>query len=458
MPTLGFGATLDAIRLLISSMVFWELVIVFLLLLLNGFFAMSELAVVSSRQSRLKQMAEEGRPGAQAAAELLADPSRFLSTVQIGITLIGILAGAYGGATIAGHFGAYLATFPLIAPYSDALAMAIVVICITYLSLIVGELVPKRVALNHAETIASSVALPMGVLARAAAPMVWLLGVSTEAVLRLLRLHRPRELAITEEEVKSLIAEGTRTGVFEPTEKEMIDSVLRLSDRSVRAIMVPRGDVVWLDVDDPIDVIRAEITASGCSRFPVAQGQIDNLLGIVQTKDLLDRMLQGKPLDLRACLRNPVVVHETAPVFHALELFKQSPVHMAVVVDEYGGVEGIITLSDILEGIAGELPEPGQEVKETAVRRDDGSWLLDGMTPIDEVESLLGLRNMREGGDFDTLAGFVLSRFGHLPQPTESFRWEGVSFEVVDMDGRRIDKLLVTPPQPPHVPAENRAE
>ena len=421
----------------------WELSLLFFLILLNGFFALSELAVVSSRRSALEHMVDQGRVGARAALELAEDPSRFLSTIQIGISLVGVLAGAYGGATFSAPLADALANIGWLAPHSEVLAFALVVAAITYVTLVIGELVPKRLALSRPEALAVVVAPPMRLLSRVVAPLVWFLSQSMEVVLRLLRAHRPGPSVVTEEEVKALIAEGTRTGVFVPAEKDLINGVLRLADRSVRTVMVPRGDITWLDVEDPPEAIRREIIEAGFSRFPVARGEIDELLGIVHTKDILDRLLKDEPFDLEPVLLKPPVIPESATVLRTLEMFKQSPVHMAFVVDEYGTIEGLVTLSDVTGAIAGEIPEPGEKRPE-AVRRPDGSWLMDGRLPIDEVEQLLNVRGMR-GEEYDTLAGFVLAEFGRLPEKSDCVTWKDVRFEVVDMDERRIDQLLVTP-------------
>lgn len=423
----------------------WEVLVIILLILINGYFAMSEMAVVSSRRARLQQLAEEKRSkGARAALELADDPGNFLSTVQVGITLVGIIAGAYGGSTLAERLGRVLdAEVAWIAPYGQQVAFALVVAAITYLSLIVGELVPKRMALVNAERIAANVAGPMRTLSRIAAPLVWLLGVSTEGLMKLLRLPTAREQTVTEEEVKSLIKEGTQSGVFEPAERLMIEGVFRLSDRTARSIMTPRPDLIWLDPEDPPESIAREIQESGYSRFLVCRGDVDEVQGIVSTKALLDQALQGKPFNLRAVMVEPLIVHDGTPVLRLLELFKQATVHMAVVVDEYGSVEGIATVTDILEAIAGEMPEQGQEQDGGAIQREDGSWLVDGMTPIEEVEALVGVRGLKGEGDFHTIAGFMLDQLGHVPTAAEHFHWGGMRFEVVDMDGRRIDKVLI---------------
>jgi putative hemolysin len=425
-------------------MVSLELAAVLFLILLNGFFAMSELAVVSARKIRLQQMAEEGRRGAAVALALQEDPSRFLSTVQIGITLIGVINGAVGGATLAARLGPWIDGLPGMEGYGQEVALALVVIAITYLSLIAGELVPKRIALNNAEGIATFAAPIMRGLSKATAPFVWLLGASTEAMLKLLRVPEKPEQTVTEEEVKSLIAEGTASGVFDPDEKRMIEGVMRLADRTVRSIMTPRPEVMWLDIDDQLDNIKRDIRDSGHSRLPVCRGDLDDVLGIVHTKDLLHRMLEGDALDLRPAVRDALVVHDGTEVMRLMELFKQSGEQMAVVVDEYGSVEGIATLTDVLEGIAGELPDIGDEDADI-VRRADGSLLIDGMMAVEEVEAHLGLKSLRdEESGYHTLAGFLLFKFGHIPTAGEMVEHDGYRFEVVDMDGRRIDKVLVS--------------
>ena len=422
-----------------------DLIIILLLVLLNGFFAMSEMALVSSRRARLKQFAEEGRRGARSALALVEDPGRFLSAVQIGITLIGILAGAFSGATLAQKLAVWLSTFVALAPFADTLAFFLVVLATTYLSLILGELVPKRVALADAEVVASRVARPMTLLSKLAAPAIWLLRVSSEAVLRLLGLPSEPSSTVTEEEVKALVAEGADAGVFEASERDMIDGVLRLGDRPVSAIMTPRVDVVWLDLAEDTGKTRSRIAGSGHSRFPVARGEVGAVEGIVRAKDLLDRLFVGEPLELADCISEPLFVHEGTSVLKMLEMFRETRAHMALIVDEYGGFEGIVTPTDILAAIAGEFPEDDAEAEPTAVRRDDGSWLIDGRTDIAKVERLIERRGLGSEGAYHTLAGFVLWKLGHVPRIGEHVTWRGHRFEVVDMDGRRIDRLLVSP-------------
>jgi putative hemolysin len=423
-------------------MPFWEILVVLCLVALNGFFAMSELAVMSSRRARLEHLAEMRLRGARAALNLLDEPTRFLSTVQVGITLVGVFAGAFSGATLAEPlsraFGDGLGS------YAYPVALGIVVVGITYLSLVVGELVPKRIAFNNPERVASFVAPFMARLSVAGAPVVWLLGISTEALVRLLRIPEKRESTVTEDEVRRMIAEGTQTGVFHVAERELIEGVLRVADRSVRSVMTPRVEVDWVDLDDPPETIRDEIADSGHSRYPAGRKGLDEIEGIVHTKHLLDQMARSGRFDVVGSLRQPLVVHEATPVLRLLEMFRENPVHMAVVVDEYGVLEGIVTPTDILTAIAGELPEDATDLQEeSAVQRGDGSWLMDGMLGIHEAERLLERKDMRGEEDFETLAGFVLSHLGHIPLTGEHFEWDGLRFEIVDMDGRRIDRVLV---------------
>ena len=422
---------------------FGDIVILLLLLLVNGFFAMAEMAVVSVRRVRLMQAASAGSNGARAALRLLEEPTRFLSTVQIGITLVGVLAGVYSGAKFAEPLQELLQAWPVLAPHAEVVAFGVVVLLVTYLSLVVGELVPKRWALAHPERIAASVSVPMEWIARFSAPLVWLLQNSTESLLRLLGMKSVPRSVMTEEEIRALIAEGAREGVFLHAEQRMIEGVLKLADRNVRSIMVPRGDIVWLDADDDAATVAAAMRASGHSRYLVCRGDLEGLVGVVQTGDLL-AWLQGEgERDLARRARLPLVVQESTSILRMLDLFRASALHLAVVVDEHGSVEGIATPTDILAAIAGELPDAGSLDAPTAVRREDESWLIDGRMAIDEVERLLACEGMVRGDDYTTLAGFVLAELGHLPATGERFSWRDLDFEVIDMDGRRIDQLLV---------------
>lgn len=423
-------------------MLYLELTFVALLIVLNGLLAMSELALVSSRRSRLDQLAGHGSRGARTALRLIGDPSGFLSTVQIGITLVGILAGAFGGATLADRLGDWLDTIPALAPHGDRIGIGIVVVAITYLSLIIGELVPKRVALANPERVAAMVARPMSQLARVAAPGVWVLRASTEAVLRLLGLSGVRSQTVTEDEVKSLIAEGTQAGVFVPQERRMIEGVLRLADRPVRVVMTPRSEVVWIDVAAGRETLREVVESSNFSRLLVCENSIDNAVGVLNVKDALAPALRGEPLTVGALMAPALVVPDRTSVLQLLDRFRRERIHMAVVVDEYGTTEGVVTPTDVLESIAGELPERGEITEPPIVQREDGSWLVDASLPFDEFADRFTLRDARETG-FHTVAGFVLQRLGHLPDVGESFRHGDLRVEVMDMDGRRVDRVLV---------------
>jgi putative hemolysin len=433
------------------SSVLSETVIVVLLLIANGLFAMSEIAVVSARKARLQQWANEGNAKARAALELANAPNQFLSTIQIGITLIAILAGAFGGATIGKKLAAALEALPFLAPYSHAIALGVVVLSITYVSLIVGELVPKRLALNSPERIAAVVAPPMHALSRLASPVVRLLSLSTDGVLRVLGVRPAVEPPVTEEEIRLLLEQGAQAGMFEAAEQAMIERVFRLGDRRVAGVMTPRTEIVWLDHQASLEEMRRIVTESVHSRFLIAQGTLDNVLGVVHAKDLLARTLVGQPIDLMALVQQPLYVPESMRALTVLESFKQSGTHIALVIDEYGGIQGLVTPSDILEAIVGDIPSAGEHREPQAVQREDGSWLLDGMLSVDEFKELFHLSTLpgEEQGVYQTLAGFVIMQLGRIPAAADHFEWEGLRFEVVDMDANRIDKVLVMLASPP---------
>lgn len=423
-----------------------EIVILILLVLLNGVFALSELAIVSAKKPRLKARAEAGDKGAQAALKLLEDPSRLLSTVQIGITLIGIIAGAYGATAIADDLAPVLLSwFPSLGALASQAAFSVVIVLTTYLSLVLGELVPKRIALAAPETLAAIVAGPMALLASATGPLVWLLKASTETVLRLIGAHRTKQADVTEEEIHSLIEEGQTAGLIEAEEREMITGIMRLGDRTVRAIMTPRLEIVWLDPGKDRDETLKTIATSGHSRFPVAEGGIDNLIGVTQAKDLLVASANGA-WDIAAAAHPPVIVPESMSVLRLLETMRENPVRMLFVADEYGVIQGLITAADVLESIAGDTALSSDDAIDPPVQRNDGSWLLDGMTPIDEFEHLFSLRGLDEQGDFDTVAGFVIHLMQRLPNVGDKTSFGALEFEIVDLDGRRIDKLIVRRP------------
>jgi putative hemolysin len=411
---------------------------------MNGLFAMSELALVSARRARLEAMARVGRRGARTAITLSQDSGRFLPTVQVGITLIGVLAGAYSGSALAVPLGTWLDTFPAIAPGGQGLAFGLVVVFTTYLSLILGELVPKQLALRNPEGIAALVAPLMSGLSRVAAPMVWLLRASSSAVLRLFGQAKAMP-SVTEEEVHAIVQEGAASGVLAREESAMITRVLRLADRPVRALMTPRPEVAWLDRADTAQDIAARIKAAPHGRFVVCEGAIDNVLGVVQAKDLLDLMLDGEPPNLRRALRQPLVLPDAMTGLAALERLRKDHLGLALVVDEYGTFEGVVTAADLLEAIVGDLAESGDDNAPDVVRREDGSWLMDGMTPADELKTELGLATLPDEGDYHTLGGLLLRLFRRLPREGESVAWGGFRFEVVDMDSRRIDKVLIRP-------------
>lgn len=429
------------------SAIWAEISIIIVLIFFNGVFAMSEFAIVSARKARLQQAAEEGDSRAGAALEIANAPGTFLSTIQIGITLIGILAGAYGGATVAAELSSYLAGFPELAAYRDSISLGLVVIIITYASLVVGELVPKRIALNNPERLAALVAKPMQFLSTITLPFVHILNVSTKAVLSMLRVKPAKEPPVTEEEVKILIEQGARSGVFEEMEQDMIESVFRLADRKVSSVMTARPDVVSLDLDDPPEVNWKIMSESRHSNFPVYQASWDNIVGIASIKVLWEKCQPGLPSDLKPFLSKPLFIPENLPALKLLGILRQSGVRMAVVVDEYGAVQGLVTPQDIFKSIIGELAYDYPTEEPYAVQREDGSWLVDGMLPIDEFKEMFHISqilNEREGR-FNTLGGFVMTHMGRVPSVGDHFEWAGSRLEVVDMDGRRVDKVLVTP-------------
>lgn len=424
--------------------VWLELAIVVGLILLNGFFAMAELAIVSSRRIRLQQMAEAGDKGAGRALALAESPGRFLSGVQVGITLIGILSGAYGGSTLGARLGSVLNEYPVFAPRGEEVAFILVVIAITALSVVVGELVPKRIALLQPERIAAVVAGPLQLLVLIARPLVWLLETSTALLLRLLRIPETKTDSVTEEEVRIAIAEGTEAGVIDEVEEKMIHGVLALADSSVASVMVPRPDVYWIDLADKQETIEREIADCPYSRIVVARdGDLGRPLGVVQKKDLVGDLISGRGIRVEERLIQPAFVPETMPVLRLLETFKISPVHIAFIVDEYGDFLGIATLNDVLEGIAGDLGDEHEQPSENVVRRPDGSWLVDGRAPASDLIEKLKLRDSE--GEFHTAAGFALERLAHIPVECETFEIPGWRVEILDMDGKRIDKLLFTP-------------
>lgn len=424
-------------------MIVLELILVAVLIVFNGFFAMSEMAIVSSRRLRLSSMAEQGNDGARVALQLFDEPSRFLSAVQIGITLVGTLAAAVSGATLAERLGGVLNEFAFIAPNGETVAFVLVVIAITFLSVIFGELVPKRIAMAYPETIASYVARPLNTIARIARPLVALMQWASATTLWLLRIKVMPAQGVTEEEVKTVLAEGVETGVLEHEERRMMEEVLRLADRSVESIMTVRRDIYWIDLGDGEEKVRDEIRECPYSRILVGQnGSIDEPLGVVLKKDLLNEVLAGKPIDVRAVLRQPIYIPETATAFNLLQVFKSQPVHLAVVVDEYGSIQGIASPHDLLSTIAGELQEEHTDATPSVIAREDGTYLVDGRCDLTELEDALGIHVDQDEVDFHTVAGLALEAFKRLPREGEITSFEQWQIEVMDMDGARIDKLL----------------
>jgi putative hemolysin len=420
-----------------------DIIIVLLLILTNGFFAMSELAVISSSKTRLQRHAEEGSSSARVALDLAENPHRFLATAQIGITLIGVLSGAFGGASLAGYVAATLSSIPYIGRYSDSIALALVVGLITYFSLL-AELVPKRIAVSNPERIASAVAKPMARLSAATSPIIRVLSLSTDIVLRFFRFRPTKKTPVTEEEIRMLIGQATVAGVFEEAEQNMVERVFRLGDRRVGVMMTPRNKVMWLDINESADKTRRKIARSPYTWFPVGQ-KAGSIKGVVHIRDIAVSCLSGKPLDLRASMHKPLYVHESTHVLKVLESFRQSGQQMAVVVDEYGTIEGIITLRDILEAIVGDIAS--QEVLEEPpiIQREGGTWLVAGMLPVDELKAFFHIRKLpgERRGLFQTLGGFTMSHLRRVPAVGDLFECCGYSFEVVEMEGRRVRKVLM---------------
>jgi putative hemolysin len=423
-----------------------DFTLILFLIALNAVFALSEMAIVTSRGARLQNLEEEGRAGAVAAAALHREPSRFLSTVQIGITAVGVLAGALGEDALAEPLMAQLAAWPVLAPHAQAIAFAVTVIVITYLSVVLGELVPKRLAMLAPERIALFVAPAMLVLGKVAAPFVWLLSRSSDAVLALLPGRAGREPPVTDEEIAVLMEQGAAAGVFHESEQTFVSNVLRLDDRRVTSIMTPRQQFYALDLDDDPAAVRAQVSAAPHTRIVVCRGGTDNVLGIVETNDLLADLLAGRPFDVAGRVREPLRVPETATTTSLIETFRAEGRQLALVMDEYGEVQGLVTDSDFLGAIVGEIGATGEPATSGIERREGGSWLVDGGLPVEALADALELGPLpgQEEHQYTTVAGFVLHQLGHIPQPADQFSWDGLRFEVVDMDGRRVDKVLVS--------------
>lgn len=439
-----------------------DIALLFALILLNGVFAMSEIAIVSSRKARLIGLADDGNRGAQAAVRLHEDPSNFFSTIQVGITSIGILSGAMGETALADPLAAWLAGFPMIEPYARTIALSIVVVGITYFSVVVGELVPKRLALLAPETIASLISRPMVLLALIARPLVVVLSVSSNTLLRLAGARRTEEPPITDEEINVLMGQGAEAGVFHQSEQQIVSNVLRLDEQRVGAIMTPRKDIFAVDLDDPEDEIRARIADSPYSRVLVCRDGVEHVLGVLQTGSLLRRSLAGITIDrasIEALLTPPLYVPDTVSTAQLLENFRRTRKHLALLVDEYGDLQGLVTVNDVLAAIVGDISVEDIDEAQEIVQREDGSWLVDGSTSISKLKSVIGLDEElpgEEGGGFHTVGGLVLHVLGRIPVPADHFELPGLRIEVMDMDRHRIDKVLVQQlrPEPSDTPPD----
>ena len=419
-----------------------ELAIILFLIVINGVFAMSELALVSVRRARLSVLERKGVAGAKAALTLAEDPQRFLPTVQVGVTLVSVIAGTVGGARLAAQLQPVLAKLPYMAHAAEGVSLTIVVLGITYATMVLGELVPKQLALRRPELVAIQLARPVAFLARIMTPMVWLLGLSSHLVLRLLGQSDMSRQAVTEEELKALLAEGTQAGVLELEERDMIERVLRLADKPVRAIMTPRTELAWIDRTDPRRDIVQALKAAPHSRFVVCDGSIDNVVGVVQAKDLLDRILDGKDLSVAASLRQPIVVPDTVSALDALERLKTDPLGLALVIDEYGSFEGVVTAADVLQAIVGDVAEPGfASPSQAAEQVGNGTLMMEGMTPVDELKARLMLPDLPAEGSYHTLAGLLLALLRRVPQVGDRIVFGGWLFEVLEVDGRRVMKV-----------------
>lgn len=426
-----------------KTLLFLEILIVAILTLVNGLLAMSELAVVSSRPARLKVFAAEGNKGAQIALRLSEDPGKFLSSVQIGITLVGVLSGAFSGATLGDRLGQFFLSAGISPAVAAPLGVGIVVILITYLSLIVGELVPKQIALRDPERIASRVAPLMAFIATIGAPLVWLLDISGKLVLTLLGQQGESTERVTDEEVKTLIAEAESAGVLESEERHMISGVMRFADRSARGLMTPRLDVELIELSETHDELVQKLRTTRHSVLPVQDGSVDNIIGVIVRKDLLDSLFAGQTIDVRALVKQAPVVMDRSDALDVLKALRASPVHMALVFDEYGHFEGVVTPGDVLEAITGAFQEEEGGDEAAFVTRDDGSFLVSGWMQVDEFQDKIGVP-MPKDAKYETVAGYVLAELNHLPAVGESFQRGPWRFEVMDLDGRRIDKILVS--------------
>lgn len=424
-----------------------SIVIVLILIVANGIFAMTEIAVVTSKKNRLEKLRDEGNSSAKYALTLAEDPNQLLSTMQIGITLIGVITGAFGGATIAGQLAVYVEQINVLAPFSYELSFIVVVGLSTYLSLIIGELVPKRIGMGNPEKVACAVAKPMFYFSKIGRPLIWFLSKSTEIVLRLLRIKPTKEPNVTEEEISQLIAEGVHSGVVEEIEQDIVEQIFYLGDKRLSDILTPRTKLVCLDLENTFEENMAIIKESHYSKFPVAQGSLDDFQGIIHKKDLLSKIIAGENFSFADCVDDTLVLPEQMKVFRALEILKKSGQHEAIIIDEYGGIEGLVTLHDIMENIVGEMPDKDDEEDPEIIVRDENSWLADGLISIDTFIRYFDLEDFTTFGDrkhFHTLGGYIINKLGYIPKVKDKLQVENLQLEVVDMDRARVDKVLIS--------------
>lgn len=422
-----------------------EIIVILILIIINGYLSMAELAVVSVRKAKLQKYIDEGNKNAKIVAELGEDANEFLSTVQIGISLTAVLTGAFGGATLSEPLAAAISFIP----YSEAISVIVVVIVSTYLTLVIGEIVPKVIALNDPEKVSLKVAKSMLVLTEVSRPISFILAKSSSFLLWLMRIENRNDDIVTEEEIELMIKEGREDGTIEEAEEDIIKRVFKLDDQKVESIMTPRNEIIWIDLEDDHDVNKVKITESKRSIFPIAKGELDDFIGVVQAKDILSVMFSEEEFDVEKIVKEPLVVSEHLQTLELLKEFKENQeyVHMSLVIDEFGSVEGLITLNDLLEGIVGDIPSIDEEDEPEAIQRDDGTWLIDGRYPIDKFKELFEFKDKlpdEEEDNYTTLAGFILSISGTVPNEQDKYECERFIFEIIDIDGHQIDKVLVT--------------
>lgn len=424
-----------------------SIIIILILIVANGIFSMTEIAIVTSRKARLEKLEEDGNKKAKLALKLAENPNQLLSTIQIGISLIGVVTGAFGGATIARQLSVYLDKIDFLQPYSYQVSFIVVIGFTTYLSLIIGELVPKRLGMSNPEKVSLIVAKPMYYFAKVGKPIIWLLSKSTELVLKILGVKTTNQPDVTEEEITQLIEQGVYSGVVEEIEQDMVEQIFYLGDKRLGDILTPRTQIVWLDIEKPFEENIRKMNESNHSRFPVGQGSLDNFLGIIHTKDVFAKMAEGKPFRLADCIKETIVLPEPMKVFQALDAFKKSGQHEAIVIDEYGGIEGYVTIYDFMENIVGDLPQDEDEEEPQIIQRTENTWLADGLISIDQFRRYFDLEDepeLRGGNNFHTLGGFITMSLGDIPKVKDTVEIESLILEVVDMDHVRVDKVLIT--------------